>query len=184
MLLKSPPSLPLNPINLHPIFLAEWSALITFLLEPPVLIPIKMSPCLANASTWRSNKYWNPKSLPTAVRIELSVVRAIAESALRSVLYLPTISAAICCASAALPPLPHSSILLPFLRLWMQVIAAFSTKSLTLLIVSFVILKVLQKTIGLRVSDNDEIGGLDLNSHGESAYNDWFNLNHLSWTDF
>ena len=56
-------------------------------------------------------------------------------------------------------------------QLGVQLFAGVSVAVYTL-IVSFVILKVLQKTIGLRVSENDERGGLDLNSHGESAYND------------
>jgi Amt family ammonium transporter len=37
-------------------------------------------------------------------------------------------------------------------------------------VVSFLILKVLDKTVGLRVSDEDERMGLDLTQHGESAY--------------
>ena len=56
-------------------------------------------------------------------------------------------------------------------QLGVQLFAGVSVAVYTL-IISFVILKVLQKTIGLRVSENDERGGLDLNSHGESAYND------------
>lgn len=56
-------------------------------------------------------------------------------------------------------------------QLGVQLFAGVSVAVYTL-IISYVILKVLQKTIGLRVSDQDEIGGLDLNSHGESAYND------------
>jgi len=39
------------------------------------------------------------------------------------------------------------------------------------LIVSVVILKVLQKTIGLRVDEQEEINGLDLGTHGEAGYN-------------
>lgn len=39
-------------------------------------------------------------------------------------------------------------------------------------IASYVILKVIGGTIGLRVSEMEEVGGLDLHSHGESGYND------------
>jgi Amt family ammonium transporter len=38
--------------------------------------------------------------------------------------------------------------------------------------VSFGLLKVIDKTIGLRVNENDEAQGLDLSEHGENAYND------------
>ena len=39
------------------------------------------------------------------------------------------------------------------------------------IIVSYIILKVLQLTVGLRVSDDKETQGLDLSSHGETGYN-------------
>ncbi len=39
-------------------------------------------------------------------------------------------------------------------------------------IVTWVLLKVIDATIGLRVSEEDETLGLDLSQHGESAYND------------
>jgi Amt family ammonium transporter len=35
---------------------------------------------------------------------------------------------------------------------------------------TFVILKVLDATVGLRVYDEDEVVGLDLSQHGETAY--------------
>jgi len=38
-------------------------------------------------------------------------------------------------------------------------------------ILSFIILKVIDKTIGLRVSEEDEIQGLDISSHDERGYN-------------
>jgi Amt family ammonium transporter len=38
-------------------------------------------------------------------------------------------------------------------------------------IVSYIILKVVDKLWGLRVSEDDEIGGLDLTQHNETAYN-------------
>jgi Amt family ammonium transporter len=37
---------------------------------------------------------------------------------------------------------------------------------------TFVILKVVNALVGLRVSEEDETLGLDLSQHGESAYND------------
>ena len=37
-------------------------------------------------------------------------------------------------------------------------------------IISFTILKVIQATSGIRISDQDEIEGLDLTQHGERAY--------------
>ena len=39
------------------------------------------------------------------------------------------------------------------------------------LVVSYIILKVLDLTMGLRVSDEEEQMGLDLTQHGEAAYN-------------
>ena len=36
---------------------------------------------------------------------------------------------------------------------------------------SFVIVKVVQAVVGLRVSDEDEIKGLDVTAHGETGYN-------------
>ena len=36
---------------------------------------------------------------------------------------------------------------------------------------TYIILKVVNATIGLRVSENDEITGLDLSQHGEEGYN-------------
>jgi len=47
---------------------------------------------------------------------------------------------------------------------------AVAVTSLYTLVVSFVILKVLDKTIGLRVSEKEELIGLDLTQHKESAY--------------
>jgi Amt family ammonium transporter len=39
------------------------------------------------------------------------------------------------------------------------------------LVASFVILKAVQMTIGLRVSNDEEIQGIDISAHGENAYN-------------
>ena len=48
-----------------------------------------------------------------AVSAEVSVVSAMAGKPLLSLLYRPVSSAAMCCASAAEPPFPTSSILFP-----------------------------------------------------------------------
>jgi Amt family ammonium transporter len=39
-------------------------------------------------------------------------------------------------------------------------------------IATFILLKVVSATVGLRVTAEDEDSGLDLTQHGESAYND------------
>ena len=38
-------------------------------------------------------------------------------------------------------------------------------------VATFVLLKIVDATIGLRVSEQDEISGLDLSQHGEVGYN-------------
>jgi len=38
-------------------------------------------------------------------------------------------------------------------------------------VVSFIAFKIVDLTIGLRVSEEDEREGLDITSHGETAYN-------------
>ena len=38
-------------------------------------------------------------------------------------------------------------------------------------IASFVIIKIAQIAVGLRVSEEDEVEGLDFTAHGETAYN-------------
>jgi hypothetical protein len=63
------------------------------------------------------------------VTIELSVVRAIADSAGRSSRKRFTSSAAICWASAALPPLPKSKIFPPARKAPEMAAAAWTTKS-------------------------------------------------------
>jgi Amt family ammonium transporter len=37
-------------------------------------------------------------------------------------------------------------------------------------IVTFILGKILDKTIGLRINEEDEFAGLDLSQHGETAY--------------
>ena len=36
---------------------------------------------------------------------------------------------------------------------------------------SYVLVKIVQATVGLRVSDDEELEGLDVTSHGETGYN-------------
>ena len=55
-------------------------------------------------------------------------------------------------------------------QLALQFTAAIVTVAYTLGI-SLAILKVIEKTVGLRVDENDEIEGLDVADHGEQAYN-------------
>jgi len=38
-------------------------------------------------------------------------------------------------------------------------------------VVTYVVLKILDKTMGLRVTDENEVMGLDLTQHGEAGYN-------------
>jgi Amt family ammonium transporter len=38
-------------------------------------------------------------------------------------------------------------------------------------VMTWLILKTLQKTMGLRVHEQEEVEGLDLSQHGESGYN-------------
>jgi Amt family ammonium transporter len=38
-------------------------------------------------------------------------------------------------------------------------------------VISYLLLKVIDKTLGLRVPEDQEIGGLDLSQHQETAYN-------------
>ncbi len=54
-------------------------------------------------------------------------------------------------------------------QLWTQIIAVVVTWALALT-VTFVLLKVLDAIMGLRVSDEDEVAGLDLSQHSETAY--------------
>jgi Amt family ammonium transporter len=54
-------------------------------------------------------------------------------------------------------------------QLWTQVIAVLATYALAF-VATFVILKVVDAVVGLRVSDEDEVAGLDLSQHSETAY--------------
>jgi Amt family ammonium transporter len=37
-------------------------------------------------------------------------------------------------------------------------------------IVTYILAQILDKTIGMRISEEDEVAGLDLSQHGETAY--------------
>ena len=51
-----------------------------------------------------------------------------------------------------------------------QIISVIATMAYSFTI-SFILAKILDKTIGIRVDEKEEIGGLDSNLHNESAYN-------------
>ena len=51
-----------------------------------------------------------------------------------------------------------------------QIISVVATLAYSF-VLSFIFAKVLDKTIGIRVEENQEVGGLDSNLHKESAYN-------------
>ena len=80
---------------------------------PEVEMPRKTSPGWPRASIWRAKMVSKPKSLPAAVRMEVSVVSAIARSAGRLTVRRTTNSATRCWASAAEPPLPATRSLWP-----------------------------------------------------------------------
>jgi len=54
-------------------------------------------------------------------------------------------------------------------QLWPQLIAVVATVVLAV-VATFVILKVVDAAVGLRVSEEDEVAGLDLSQHSETAY--------------
>src|SRR5262245_3112177 len=54
-------------------------------------------------------------------------------------------------------------------QLWTQAIAVVSTIVLAV-VLTWVILKIVDAVVGLRVSDEDEVAGLDLSQHSETAY--------------
>jgi Amt family ammonium transporter len=54
-------------------------------------------------------------------------------------------------------------------QLWIQIVAVAVTLVLGF-VVTTVILKILDAVMGLRVSDEDEMAGLDLSQHSETAY--------------
>ena len=54
-------------------------------------------------------------------------------------------------------------------QLWTQIVAVLATYALAI-VATYVILKVVDAIVGLRVSDEDEVAGLDLSQHSETAY--------------
>jgi Amt family ammonium transporter len=54
-------------------------------------------------------------------------------------------------------------------QLWVQIVAVLSTWVLAFVLTT-IILKVLDATMGLRVTEDDELAGLDLSQHSETAY--------------
>lgn len=62
-----------------------------------------------------------------------------------------------------------------FSQLGVQAIGVFGIGA-WVLVVSFIVLFILKKTLGLRVSEKDEVEGLDITEHGMNAYPD-FRLN-------
>jgi ammonium transporter, Amt family len=54
-------------------------------------------------------------------------------------------------------------------QLWTQIVAILATYVLAI-VATWVILKVVDALVGLRVTDEDEVAGLDLSQHSETAY--------------
>ena len=95
-----PPLLPVKAIVVMRSSLASSSALMQLRELPEVEMARSTSPSSPSASTWREKTLSKLWSLPTAVRIEVSVVRAMARSAGRSTVNRTTNSATMCCESA------------------------------------------------------------------------------------
>jgi Amt family ammonium transporter len=54
-------------------------------------------------------------------------------------------------------------------QLWIQIVAVLSTYALAA-VGTVIILKIVDAVVGLRVSEEDEVSGLDLSQHSETAY--------------
>jgi len=54
-------------------------------------------------------------------------------------------------------------------QLWTQIVAVVATYVLAI-VATYVILKIVDAVVGLRVTDEDEVAGLDLSQHSETAY--------------
>src|SRR5688572_26693879 len=54
-------------------------------------------------------------------------------------------------------------------QVWTQIVAVAATVAMAV-VLTYVILKVVDALVGLRVSDEDEMAGLDLSQHSETAY--------------
>jgi Amt family ammonium transporter len=55
-------------------------------------------------------------------------------------------------------------------QLWIQFLSVVATCAFAFLM-TFVILKVLDLSMGLKVSDEEEVRGLDVTQHSETGYN-------------
>jgi hypothetical protein len=96
----------------NPTVITSWarahSHAMRVLAERPLVVnAMSMSPGRARPESWRTKTSSNEKSLAMAVSAEVLVVSAMAASPGRCRKNLPASSVATCCASAALPPLPH-----------------------------------------------------------------------------
>ncbi len=113
MLAAVPPSFPVRATVLIPISLATSKALMILGEFPLVVMPMATSPSFPRALSCLAKISLKARSFETLVRIEVSVVRAIAGRGGRSMIYRLTNSAARCWASAALPPFPKKKSLFP-----------------------------------------------------------------------
>ena len=123
-----PPSLPVIPTDFIPNFFPVYSALITFSESPLVLSPKATSPSFPSAFICLENTQEKSESFDILVITDVSVVNAIAGRGGLSSIKRFINSAAICWASAALPPLPNRIILFP----WFIASATISTVSIIL----------------------------------------------------
>ena len=105
-----PPLFPEKQNVISFFLLAIFIASIKFWLLPEVVIPTHISPDCPNASICLENIYLKLKSLPIAVRADVSVVNASPGRALLFLLKRTVNSVARCWASEALPPLPKNII--------------------------------------------------------------------------
>ena len=110
---STPPSFPVRATVFIPISLATSKALMILEEFPLVLMPMATSPSLPRALSCLAKISLKAMSLETLVIMEVSVVRAMAGSGGRSMIYRLTNSAARCWASAALPPFPKKKSLFP-----------------------------------------------------------------------
>jgi Amt family ammonium transporter len=54
-------------------------------------------------------------------------------------------------------------------QLWIQLIAALATAAYAM-VLTFILAKIVDKMMGLRVEEHEELVGLDLTQHGEAGY--------------
>ena len=102
--------LPVKATVLMLLFLAYFKPFIMFLLFPEVDMPTATSPFCPIASNCLTNKYSNPKSLPIAEIVDVSVTNDKAEIGFLFFENRTVNSVDKCCASEALPPFPKKII--------------------------------------------------------------------------